>query len=135
MSIFCCDRRCECISLAVIVSLLIGVVTAFLTFAAVVALTPAFLWVVLGIAVVYLALTLVTAPFIQCADRRCICSALNTLLVAVLGTIFLAILLLAVTFAATSIIGAILTGLLLFFLFLVLTATACLVKCIVGCNN
>lgn len=135
MSIFCCERRCDCTGLALIVSLLVGVITAFLTFAAVVTLTPAFLWVVLGIAVIYLAVTLFSAPFIQGADRRCICSVLNTLLVAILGTIFLAILLLAVTFAATSIIGAILTGLLLFFLFLVLTTTACLVKCIVGCNN
>ena len=135
MSLFCCERRCDCVGLALIVSLLIGVVTAFLTFAAVVALTPAFLWVVLGIAVVYLAVTLFSAPFIQGTDKRCVCSALNTLLVAILGTILLAILLLAVSFAATSIIGAILTGVLLFFLFLALTTTACLVKCIVGCNN
>jgi hypothetical protein len=40
---------------------------------------------------------------------------------------------LAVGFAATSILGAIITGVLLFFVSLFLTATACLVKCLEGC--
>lgn len=135
MSLFCCNNRQECLGVSLVISLLVGVVTAFLTFAAVIAVTPAFLWVVFGIAVAFLALALVTAPLLQGSASRCLCSTLTALLIGVLGTVFFAILLLAISFAATSIIGAILTGVLLFFFVLVLTSAACLVRCIVNCNN
>ncbi len=135
MSLFCCDNRRECLGASIIVSLLIGVVTAFLTFAAVIAVSPVFLWVVFGIAVAFLALALISASLLQGSASRCLCTVLTALLIGILGTIFLAVLLLAISFAATSIIGAILTGVLLFFFVLVLTSAACLVRCIVNCNN
>lgn len=135
MSLFCCNNRQECLGASLLISLLVGVVTAFLTFAAVIAVTPAFLWVVFGIAVAFLALALVTAPLLQGSASRCLCFSITALLIGVLGTVFFAILLLAVSFAATSIIGAILTGVLLFFFILVLSSAACLVRCIVNCNN
>lgn len=87
-------------------------------------ITPAFLWVALGIAVVYLAILLAT----RASSCRYGNGALTALLVGILGTALTAVILLAITFVATSIIGAILAGLLILFLSLIVTATACLVS-------
>ena len=125
-----CNCRISCPLLAIVASIIIGVITAFLRITAVITLTPAFLWVVLGIAVVYLAVALVSAAITQEHDTRhgCICPIISSLLVGILGAILLAIVLLGIEFAATSIIGAIIAGGLLAFLTLLLTSTACLVK-------
>ena len=132
-----CDCRISCPLLAIAASIIIGIITAFLRITAVITLTPAFLWVVLGIAVVYLAITLLSAAIAQDSDTRlrCLCPILSTLLAGILGAILLAIVLLAIEFVATSIIGAILTGALLAFLSLLITSTACLVKCLAKCND
>lgn len=136
MSLFCCDNRRDCLGLAVAVSILVGVVAAFLTFAAVITVAPVFLWVTFGIAVGFLGLALASASLIQgTVPCRSFCSTLTALLVGILGTVLLSVILLAISFAATSLIGAIITGVLVFFFALVLTTAACLVKCIVNCNN
>ena len=132
-----CNCRISCPLLAVAASIIIGVITAFLRITAVITLTPAFLWVVLGIAVVYLAVALISAALIGQRELTtgCLCPILSTLLAGILGAILLSIILLAIEFVATSIIGAILAGALLAFLSLLITSTACLVKCLVRCNN
>lgn len=132
-----CNCRITCPLLAIVASIIIGIITAFLRITAVITLTPAFLWVVLGIAVVYLAITLLSAAIAQNSDTRlgCLCPILSALLTGILGAILLAIVLLAIEFVATSIIGAILTGALLAFLSLLITSTACLVKCLIRCND
>ena len=132
-----CNCRISCPLLAIAASIIIGVITAFLTITAVITLTPAFLWVVLGIAIVYLAVTLISASIAQDSDTRlgCLCPIISTLLTGILGAILLAIVLLGIEFAATSIIGAIIAGGLLAFLSLLLTSTACLVKCLLRCND
>ena len=120
---------------AVIASLIIGIVTAFLRITATITLTPAFLWVLLGIAVVYLAVTLVSGALFRRECCNDLCSIVTALLIGVLGTVLLSIVFLAIEFVATSIIGAILTGGLLFFFFLMVTSSACLVRCLFNCND
>ena len=71
----------------------------------------------------------------HCAGCSCLCAALNTLLIGALGTIFFAVILLAVGIVATSIVSAILVGLLLFFLSLLISATACLIRYLFDCGN
>lgn len=135
MNVCGCKSKCDCTIFAIIASLIIGIITAFLRITAVITVTPAFLWVLFGIAVVYLAVLLLTAPKIQRSDTDgCLCSVLPVLLAGILGTVLLSVVLLAVTFAATSIIGAIITGLLLLFFSLTITSAACLVKCIFNCR-
>lgn len=138
MSLFCCNNQnsCSCTGFAVVASIIIGIITAFLTFSAVITLTPAFLWVLFGIAIVYLAITLILS-----SNRRngiasdCACTNLTALLIGILGTILISVILLGVTFAATSVIGAIFAGLLLAFFSLTVTTTACLVKCTANCTS
>ncbi len=136
MALFGCDSKRDCLGLAVIISVIIGIVTAFLRITAVVIVPPVFLWTVFGIAIVYLAVLLATSSFSQgytsCNGR---CSTLSAILLGNLGTILLSVVLLAISFAATSIIGAILTGALLLFFSLMITATACAVRCQANCNN
>lgn len=131
-----CGCRNNCIALAVIASVIIGVIATVLRITAVITVTPAFLWVLLGIAVVYLLALLIAAPLIRSVGiRGCICTVLPLLLLGILGTVLTAVILLGITFVATSIPGAIITGLLLLFFSLIITSTACLVKCTVGCDN
>lgn len=135
MSTSCRSCRTGCTVFAVVASLIIGIITAFLRITAAITLTPAFLWVLLGVSVVYLAVTLVSAALSRrgCCDS--LCSIITVLLAGILGTVLLSIVLLAIEFVATSIIGAVLTGALLFFFFLTVTSTACLVRCFLNCDD
>ncbi len=135
MSTSCRSCRTGCTVFAVVASLIIGIITAFLRITATITLTPAFLWVLLGIAVVYLAVILIAAALSRngCCDS--LCSIVTTLLAGVLGTVLFSIILLAIEFVATSIIGAVITGALLFFFFLTVTSTACLVRCLFNCDE
>ena len=131
-----CNCEINCPLLSVVTAIIIGVVTAFLRITAVITVTPAFLWVVLCIAVVYLAVVLISTSLSCRSEARvCLCPILSILLTGILGAILVSIILLAIEFVATSIIGAIITGALLGFLTLFLTSTACLIKCLVRCDN
>ena len=131
-----CSCGFDCSFLAIAVSVIVGIITTLLTITAVITLTPAFLWVLLGIAVVYLAVNLIASATLRCCrSRDCVQSPLSLVLVGILGTILTSIILLGVTFAATSVIGAIITGALLLFFSLFITATACIVKCLASTDT
>lgn len=123
------DKKCNCIGVAIIASLVLGIIAAFLQITAVITVTPAFLWVLFGVAVGYLAILLIAAftgnKSLACAGTV---YSLSATLIGILGTIFASVILLAIAFAATSIIGAIIVGALIFFFTLTLTVSACLVK-------
>ena len=130
MTNFNCYCRFSCTGAAIIGSIIVGIITSFLTFMAVITLTPAFLWVVLGVAIVYLAINLIVAALGSGTTRRCLCPNLTALIIGILGTIVFSLVLLAVEFAATSVIGAIFAGLLLASFALIITTTACNLRCI-----
>ncbi len=133
---FSCNCNSSCVGLSVLASIIIGVIAAFLQITAAIVVTPAFLWVLLGIAIVYLAITLIAATLLRGSGvRSCVCRILPTVLIGILGTVLGSVILLAITFAATSIVGAIITGALLFFFALLISSTACLVKCAAGCSD
>ena len=128
-----CCFRWSCSTIAVIAGVILGVLAAFLQITAVITVTPAFLWVALGIAVVYLAILLASAAFTKSCNV-CRCGVLNVLLAGILGTILFAVILLAVGIVATSVVSAILVGLLVLFLTLTLAASACFVRCLSNCE-
>lgn len=130
-----CNCKCICALASVISGIIIGVVAAFLQITGIIAVTTAFLWVVFGIAVVYLAiLAAATALSCRCDRRGCVCTVLNTLLVGILGSILLSVILLAVGITATSVVSAILVAALLFFFTLVIGGTACYVRALADCE-
>ncbi len=135
MSNFGCGCKGNCTAFVVIGSIIIGVVTAFLRITAAITVTPAFLWVLFGVAIGYLAVLLITSALTGPEVRDCICPIISALILGILGTVLTSVILLGITFVATSIVGAIITGLLLLFFSLIVGETACLVNCIVRCDN
>ena len=136
MSLLNCNIRRNCTVAALIAAVIIGVLAAFLQITAVITVTTAFLWVVFGIAVVYLAVLLVaTALARRPVQNGCSCSVVNVLLLGILGTILFAVILLAVGITATSVVSAILVGLLLFFFTLIFAGSACFVRCLADCGT
>lgn len=135
MSILGCNCRCRCTLVAIIASVILGVVAAFLQFAGVFTVTPVFLWVALGVAIVYLAVLALTLGRMGTAVQTgCLCPTVNTLLAGILGTVLFSLILLAVGVVATSILSAILVGFLAAFFALTVTATACYVRQRIGCS-
>ncbi|MDO4617892.1 MAG: hypothetical protein Q4B31_00045 [Clostridia bacterium] len=131
-----CRCKGDCIGISLVASVIVGIITAFLSFSASITVTSAFLWVVLGIAVVYLAITLViTALSKNLCFKSCIYSTLSVQLIGILGAILTSVVLLAINFAAASVLGAIFRGATVGFLALALTETACLVKCFASCDE
>ena len=124
------NYNCSCTAIAVVAALIIGTVTAILRFAAVITVTPAFFWVTFGIAVLFLALVLSSTLYRKYPNRDC-CFCRNRALftLGVLGTILASLILLAVDFAATSVAGAIITGVLLAFFTLLIVSAVCITKC------
>lgn len=138
MSLFCCDCKCNCpcAVASIIASVAIGVIAAFLQITGVITVAPVFLWVVLGIAVVYLAV--LVATFGSARNREgceCKCASIGALLYGILGSVLFSIVLLAVGIVATSVVSAILVALLVLSFSLVITSSACLVRCLADCGT
>lgn len=133
MAIFGCNNKRNCALIALIVSAIVGVLTAFLHITGVVTATPLFVGVLGGIAIVYLAVLVIAAALARRAETTGGPTAtINLLLAGILGTILFAVVLLAVGITATGVLTALLVGALLFFFTLMLTATACYVRFLTG---
>ena len=136
MSIFCCETRCRCALAAIIVSAILGVLAAFFQITGVITVAPVSLWVALGVAVVYLAILLLAGALQgRQGAGACFCDTLDVLLAGILCSVLFAVVLLAVGIVATSAVSAILVGLLVFFLALTITATACFVRKLMDCRG
>lgn len=136
MALFNCYCRRDCTLLAVIASLLVGIVTAFLQITGVITVAVPFLWAALGFGAIYLGILPLTLALNRGRENRgCLCNALDTVLTGLLATVLLAAVLLAVGIVATSVVSAILVGLLTAALTLALAGTACLVRCLADCDD
>ena len=127
-----CECTLNCATKSVIASIIIGIVAGFLRFTATITVTPAFLWVLFGIGIGFLGIELLSSSLF-CVERGC-CRILDIFLIGIFGTVLTALILLGITFAATSIIGAIITGFLLFFFTLSVTTSGCLIRCRNNCR-
>ena len=131
-----CSCRCSCTIGTIIAAIIVGVLAAFFQLTAAITVTTVFLWVLLGIAVVYLAALVVATALARRSEHNdCRCTSLNTLLVGILGTILFAVVLLGFGIVATSVISAILVGLLLGSFTLTVAASACYVRTLDDCGE
>lgn len=135
MSIFGCNCRNRCALLAIVASIIIGIVAAFLQITGTITVTPVFLIVAFGIAVAALGVLVIATALVRRYAGACLCTALQTLLTGILGTIALSVVLLAVGIVATSVISAILVGLTAGFFALTITGSACFVRCLADCEE
>lgn len=136
MTFLNCGNRRDCTGFALVASLIIGIIAAFLQITAVFTLTPIFSIVAFGIVVVYLLAVLLAIAAIH-KNQSCnlCCTPLSALLVGIAGTIFVAVILLLIGFPATSVIGAIFVGALFFFFALTISSTLCFVRCLLNCER
>lgn len=87
-----CNRRCDFLIFAIAASIVVGIVAAVLRFTAIITVGTAFLWVTLGVAIVYLAILLTAAlTNCRCSITECARRALYGLIVGILGTILFAL--------------------------------------------
>ncbi len=128
MSCYC--NKPKCLTVAAIVSAVIGVIVALLRITGVITITPALLVVTFGIAAVYLAVLL-----LRDGHTHGCCDSVGTVLAGILGTLLFSVFLLAVPFAATSILGAVFTGILAAFFALTFAASVCLIQCDSRCDG
>ncbi len=136
MTIFNCECKRDCLLFSAIASIIIGIIVAFLRITGVITVTPILLVIAFGIAVLFLLATLIAAALWgQRICSSCVSTTTSAVMVGVLGTLLLSVVLLLVPFAATSIIGAIITGALAAFLTYIFTSTACTVKCFTKCGE
>lgn len=131
-----CNCKCPCSLFSAVTGVILGVIAAFLQITGTITVTTVFLWVVAGVALGYLAiLVLASAVQQQCSSCGCLCAALNTLLTGALGSILFAAILLAVGIVATSVLSAILVGLLVASFVLLITGTVCVIRNLFDCGN
>lgn len=130
-----CTGRFDCTALSITASIIIGVVAGVLRFTAVITLPAPFLWVTFGIALGFLVILFVNT-LVNGRTRRndCVCTGLPLLILGILVTLLAAVILLGITFAATSVIGAIVAGVLLAAFSLIFTSAACFIKCTADCS-
>ena len=136
LSLMSCNCKCNCTLLAVIAGAIIGVIAAFLQITGLITVTTVLLAVAFGIAIVYLLGLLIAAALARNPDpRNCTCTSLNATLAGILGTILFSVILIATGITATSVISAILVGLLVFSLVLMIVSTACLIRTLTNCDQ
>lgn len=130
-----CSTRVECAFLAIAAAVVAGIVTAIAQFTAIITLTSVFYIVAFGIALLFLGVLLASLPSLyKTACQNCCNSNIKLAVIGILGTIFTSIILLAVGFAATSVIGAIVVGLLAAFFTLIIASIACAINCASECK-
>ena len=136
MTFLNCETKINCTGIAIITSLILGIIAAFLQITAVISIPVVLLQSVIIIALVFLLITLIAVSLTQATTScRTQCSILPILSLGILGSIFFAIILLIIDVTTASVIGSILVGLLVFSFSLLLFTTVCLIKSIARCND
>lgn len=128
-----CDYDCSGISL--VASIIIGIIAGMLRYTGTITITSSFLWVVFGIGIVYFALILGISAFFDLSGGSCACNSVPGIVIGALGTILSSLILLGIEFAVTSVVGVIITGAMFFFVSLLFTLIACLIRCLANCEE
>jgi hypothetical protein len=136
MNICGCRTKCDCAILAVIASVIAGIIATFLTFSGIITIPQFVLWIFFGVALGLLGLSLVAAPFIGKRESgTCLCASLTTFFVGIFGTVLFSLVLVLIDIAAGGIFASILTGLLFGLFTLTITSAACIVKNLFDCGS
>ncbi len=130
-----CNTRVDCAFLAIAAAVIVGLVAAIAQFTAIVTFTTIFYIAAFGVAVLFLAVLLALVPVLyRVTCQNCCSSNVKLTTLGILGTIVTSIILIAVGFAATSVLGAIFVGLLAAFFTLTVTSIVCTINCASECK-
>ena len=131
---YCCCRR-DCTTWAIVVAVILGVLAVFLQVTGVITISVAALTAARGVGLVALAILLLAMAATRAEDSYCLCRAVGTALIGAVGTIVLALALLALPLPATGLVYLVLTGLLVAAFTLLLASVVCLIRCVTGCSR
>ena len=135
MEICGCRPRCECTVYSVIISAVIGIVAASLNLSATITVPQVVLWVFFGVALGFLAISLIAAALRREKDcSGCFCTGLTALFAGVLLAVLSALVLLVFDIATAGILGSVITGLLFGGFALTVTSVICLIRTISCCR-
>lgn len=129
-----CSCRFSCTGVAAVISAIVGVVTALLTVTGTITVAPLFFTVAAATAAGALVLLFLAAVFSRFGCSCCVQNSIAAVLIGIIGVLATAAILISVAFAATSILGAVITGLLLAFLSLIFVSYACIIRCLTDCD-
>lgn len=121
-----CNKN-ECLIIAIASSIVVGIVAGILTATGIITVAPAFLWVFFGIAIGYLAIAFIVSSLRRFDTPYSARSIIGLFLAGVFTTVLLSLVLLGVTFPATSALLAVLVGLLLAGFWLTIASVGCIV--------
>ena len=130
-----CNCRPNCTFIAVLASIVIGIIAGFLTVSGILTLPTPFLWVGLAVSLISLGLLLILSVIPYQKITHCLCDTIRLILTGILGAILTSVILLVIDIATASVIGAIIVGLLFLFLSLIITTLACLLRCLTDCDD
>ena len=116
-----------CGTISIIASIIIGILTLIFSAIGTIFITKTFSWVLFTIAIVYLAVLFITSHMTR--KTGCICFNSGKLLTGILGTILFSAIIMVLNFVEFTYMGALIPSLAIFFFSLMITQTACIVKC------
>lgn len=130
-----CSCKCDCTGIGIVLSIIIGIITAVIVYNGLIDVTPAFLWAIFGIGIASLFIALIAAVETRAIGiEGCLCSIISTLLVGIIGTIISSAFALGFGIAAASVPLAVLAAIVTIFTLITISSFACLILCITDCN-
>ncbi len=126
-----CECRCGRCIIPTIIGIVFGIITGVLVNAEVITNFLPIIWIAFGIGLLAIVLLILMALFSEDEASECVCENGKCLAIGAIGTILLAVIILAILNATTGVTIAILFGILGFFFIFALASLLQLLLCLV----
>ena len=126
-----CECRCGRCIIPTIIGIVFGIITGVLVNTGVIATLVPLAWIAFGIGLLAIVLLILIALFSEEDASECVCENGKCLAIGAIGTVFLAIVILAVSAITTGVAAAVLFGILGFFFIFTWVSLLQLLLCLV----
>lgn len=126
-----CECRCGRCIIPTIIGIVFGIITGVLVNTGVIATLVPLAWIAFGIGLLAIVLLILIALFSEEDASECVCENGKCLAIGAIGTVFLAIVILAVSTIITGVTAAVLFGILGFFFIFAWVSLLQLLLCLI----
>lgn len=126
-----CECRCGRCIIPTIIGIVFGIITGVLVNTGVIATLVPLAWIAFGIGLLAIVLLILIALFSEEDASECVCENGKCLAIGAIGTVFLAIVILAVSAIITGVTAAVLFGILGFFFIFTWVSLLQLLLCLI----
>lgn len=126
-----CECRCGRCIIPTIIGIVFGIITGVLVNTGVIATLVPLAWIAFGIGLLAIVLLILIALFSEEDASECVCENGKCLAIGAIGTVFLAIVILAVSTIITGVTAAVLFGILGFFFIFTWVSLLQLLLCLI----